>query len=279
MSEIDISAIAQHLECDDAGIWISRVEDAISYPDEGNQNCLNLEISSFWFEHRSRCIAAVMERWRPAGTVFDIGGGNGYVSIGLQDKGIPVALVEPGRHGVLAARERGVHVLINATLESAGFYPGTLPAVGLFDVLEHIEDDAGFLSTICELLQPGGIVYLTVPAYPVLWSVDDAYAGHYRRYTIRRLQSLLRGAGFDVQFASGMFFFLPLPIFLLRSIPSRLGLRKQKEWDRYHTEHRRQTGAVGWLLDRVMNGELSLIRSGNTIPFGGSLLVAARKRI
>lgn len=276
---IDISSIADHLECDQEGIWVSRAQDAISYPDEGNLNCLALEADSFWFAHRSRCIEAVMERWRPPGPVFDIGGGNGYVAMGLQDAGIPVALVEPGRQGVRSARERGVRTLIQASLESAGFHAGSLPAVGLFDVLEHIQDDAGFLSSLYSLMQPGGRVYLSVPAYPALWSADDDYAGHYRRYTVRGLRHAMRGAGFDVEYAGGMFFFLPLPIFLLRAIPSRLGLRKQKEWDRYHVEHRRQAGFAGRLLDQILGAELSLIRDGKSIPVGGSCLVVARKKI
>jgi hypothetical protein len=36
-----------------------------------------------------------------------------------------------------------------------------------------------------------------VPADPRLWSKFDRYAGHYRRYTRRALESLLRDAGLE----------------------------------------------------------------------------------
>jgi hypothetical protein len=85
-------------------------------------------------------------------------------------------------------------------------------------------------------------------------------------------------AGFDVEYTSGIFFVLPLPIFLLRSIPSRLGLRKQKAWDRYQEEHKPQAGLAGRLIDRLLALELAFIRGGRSIAVGGSCLVVGRKK-
>ncbi len=273
---VDISAIAANLELGPDGIWVARSrEKEISYPEEGNLNCLALEADSFWFAHRNRCIQAVMRAAPPPGIVFDVGGGNGYVALGLQQAGIPVALVEPGWQGVQNARRRGVETLICSSLEDAGFRPGSVPAVGLFDVLEHIEADEAFLQSIRDLLVPGGRVYLTVPAYRALWSADDDYAGHYRRYTLGSLRRALERAGLRVDFASYIFFMLPLPIFLMRAIPTRLGLRKQEAWDSYQQEHRAQPGLAGQVVDRLLALELAQLQKGRPVPFGGSCMVAA----
>jgi SAM-dependent methyltransferase len=280
MTGTDLSAITGNLELGPDGIWVARSQEKeISYPDEGNLNCMALEEGSFWFEHRNRCIQAVMRGFLPAGMVFDVGGGNGYVAHGLQQAGIPVALVEPGPAGVQNARRRGVETLICSSLEDAGFHPGSLPAVGLFDVLEHIQEDAGFLKSIRNLLVPGGRVYLTVPAYPALWSADDDYAGHFRRYTLSGLSQVLQKAGLHTEFASYIFFMLPMPIFLFRAIPTRLGLRKQEAWDKYEQEHHAQPGLVGKLMEGLLGWELGRIRRGKAMPLGGSCLVVARKAI
>lgn len=273
----DLSTLTASLEPGPEGIWVARSRSQISYPQEGNQNCLALEADSFWFEHRSRCIEAAVRRFPPTGMVLDIGGGNGYVAVGLQRAGIPVTLVEPGWQGAWNARQRGVENVICAALEDADFYPQSLPAVGLFDVLEHIEDDAAFLKSLYNLLSPDGKLYLTVPAYPALWSADDRYACHYRRYTVTALKQRLREAGFTTVFATYIFWMLPLPIFLLRSLPSRLGLRKEDAWDQYHAEHRERGGFAGKLLKALLNWELNRLQKGRAVGLGGSCLVVASK--
>jgi len=276
-AEINLAAIASQLELGPDGVWVSRRQAGVSYPSEGNANCLGLEEDSFWFEHRNYCIQALMERYPPPGLVFDIGGGNGYVAEGLMRAGLPVALVEPGWQGIANARRRGLDMLVCSTLEDAGFYPETFPAVGLFDVLEHIQDDQAFLEEIYPLLIPGGRVYLTVPAFQLLWSVDDGYAGHYRRYSAGDIQRRLARAGLKVEFASYIFSILPLPVFLMRALPSRLGWQKGDDWDRYQQEHTRRAGLAGWFLQGWLDCELSALRKGWKMIMGGSCLVVARK--
>ena len=49
------------------------------------------------------------------------------------------------------------------------------------------------------LLQAGGYLIVSVPAYSWLWSKHDVALAHYRRYTARMLQARLCEAGFQVQ--------------------------------------------------------------------------------
>jgi SAM-dependent methyltransferase len=275
--KVDLSKIAPGLVPGADGIWYTRQRAPVSYPEEGNLNCLALEEDSFWFEHRSQCIQTMMQRFPPGGPVFDIGGGNGYVAHSLASTGIATVLVEPGETGARNARQRGVDPVICATLLDAGFIPGSLPAAGLFDVLEHIEDDVAFLRDLATALVPGGRVYVSVPAYGWLWSADDDYAGHFRRYTLAQLRRILRAAGLQPEFATCLFALLPAPIFLMRALPTRLGLRKQNAWDRYQQEHSSRQGLAGRLLKVLLRFELDWLRRGRSLPLGGSCLVVARK--
>ena len=78
--------------------------------------------------------------------------------------------------------------------------------ITLLDVIEHVEDDAGFLGGIVsELLAPGGSVLLSVPAYQPLFSRHDTALGHYRRYSPAQLRAVAIGAGLEVETEGGLF--------------------------------------------------------------------------
>jgi SAM-dependent methyltransferase len=163
------------------------------------------------------------------GTIFEIGGGNGIVSLGLVNAGFDVALLEPGNVGAINAKKRGLKNVICATTDTAKLKQYSLPAVGLFDVIEHIEDDFAFLQSIRNLMKKGGRLYATVPSYSLLWSEEDVFAGHFRRYALEDISKVLECAGFQVEFSSYIFRFLPIPIFLFRTLPYKIGLSKAEE--------------------------------------------------
>ena len=89
------------LSCDETGIYHSDFSEEISYPDDGNDLCLEVEDHSFWFRHRNNCIIEMIRNYPPQkkGPIFDIGGGNGYVSKAIMDAGWDAILVEPGLSG------------------------------------------------------------------------------------------------------------------------------------------------------------------------------------
>jgi SAM-dependent methyltransferase len=204
---IELENISGGLTLGEDGIWLSKTDTRVSYPEDGHARLAQLEDDSFWFAHRNRCIEAMIGKHPPQGsnTLFDVGGGNGCVAHYLQQSRYNVVLVEPGVEGIRAARSRGLKNLVNATLQDAQFNEGSLPAVGMFDVIEHIEDDGGTLASIKKLLRPGGMLYLPVPTYSWLWSQKDIEAGHYRRYTRDSITEVLEASGFRVEFASFYF--------------------------------------------------------------------------
>jgi SAM-dependent methyltransferase len=279
---IDLAQISRNLEQTAEGGWRSKSHSAVSYPEWGNQACFDVEDSSFWFRHRNACILEAVRQYPPPGPLFDIGGGNGFVAKAMQDAGLEVVLVEPGAAGAVNARRRGIRHVVLATLEDAGFIPGSLPAVGLFDVVEHMEDDHKFLKTIHTHLMSRGRIYLTVPAYQVLWSEADVVAGHYRRYSRRTLRDLMETTGLKVEFATGFFQFLPPAILSMRVIPYRLGWRARPEPQAVDREMFRQHKIKNELTERILNRmqqrELAGIRARRENKFGASWLVVAQKR-
>ncbi|MFV0495770.1 class I SAM-dependent methyltransferase [Mycobacterium sp.] len=267
----DISMLVSGLDRREDGIWFAKQSAPVSWPEHGHSARLQVEDRSFWFRHRNRCISSVVRRFAPDDVLIDIGGGNGYVSKGLMEAGISCALVEPGIEGAVAARARGVDPVICARLEDVGIAEGSVGSAGMFDVLEHIEDEAGALRRIHTLLRPGGHLFLTVPAYNFLNSADDVALGHFRRYTLRSLKRAAANQGFRAQFTTYLFTPLPPSIFLLRTVPSWLRLRRAEDMEEQTADHVRE-GFAARVVNRLVDREARRIEAGGTIPFGSSCL-------
>ena len=279
-SDVNMALLSDALHLDEnTGIWRANVAAAgdVSYPADHNAACVHLEDGSFWFTHRNRCIIAAVRRFPPDGFILDIGGGNGFVARGLIDAGFETALLEPGCAGAHNAKQsRRVPTVINATIDEASIRPGSVPNIGLFDVLEHIDDDRLFVRRLYDIIRPGGFLYLTVPAFDWLWSMSDVDAMHFRRYTRRTLTAVLTG-GFEVLYSTYLFQRLVPFSMLLRAVPYRLGLARPGRADVYKREHaverKRLAGVLRWMLDH----EAAAIAVAKSLVVGSSLLVVARR--
>lgn len=64
----------------------------------------------------------------------------------------------------------------------------------MMDVLEHIENDLAVLEDIKQRTGENIHYFITVPAFMSVWSSHDVYLGHFRRYTLPTLTSLLNNA-------------------------------------------------------------------------------------
>jgi SAM-dependent methyltransferase len=275
-SALDLTRYSHALRRGSDGVWTPDAARAVSYPEHGNRACFAVEDDSFWFAHRNRVLVDLLARYPPAGPVFDVGGGNGFVARALERAGHAVVLVEPGPDGVRNAAVRGLSSLVRSTFEDAGFLDDSLPAASLFDVLEHVADDIGFLTAIGQRLRPGGRLYLTVPAHAALWSADDVVAGHHRRYSSASLGRSLAAAGLELEWSSHFFVWLAPAVALLRALPSRLGRRRADDVAKVSAEHA-PAGAAGRFLERRLAAERRALGAGRRFRIGSSLAAVARR--
>jgi SAM-dependent methyltransferase len=278
MSHLNLKNIADNVELRD-GIWFSKTQEVVSYPEEGSSMCLEIEDGSYWFQHRNKCIIELVKKNSSGKTFFDIGGGNGFVALGLQKSGIETVLIEPSIVGVKNGKARGLNNLVCSTLQDASFKLNSIPAIGVFDVVEHIEKDDDFLKQMHDYLEPGGKLYITVPAYKFLWANEDDYSGHYRRYTISKLTKQLQNLGYEINYSTYLFSPLVMPVFLFRSLPSKLGFNKNVEdVEKYKSEHGNQEGFLTKIIKKILNKEYEKISKGLSVSFGSSCLVVASKK-
>lgn len=256
--------------------WALSPTAAVSFPADAHTSLAGIEERSYWFKHRNDVIIAAVKQHPPNGIIFDVGGGNGFVSAGLHKAGFSCAVVEPGTIGAANAAARGLPVIC-APFQDLHPANESMPAIGMFDVLEHIEDDIGVLSEIHRVLKPGGRFYVAVPSHNLLWSKEDADAGHFRRYTLHGLSKLLAKAGFVVDYKTYFFAILILPIFLIRALPARLGLQSSNRDD--GQDHAPPSGVIGYAFRHSFRRELAKISAGQASGIGASCLVAAHKPV
>src|SRR6202043_1716729 len=89
---------------------------------------------------------------------------------------------------------------------SAARPAGSFGGILMLDVIEHVEDDFGFVrDVITGSLAPGGWVLVSVPAYQALFSSHDRALRHFRRYAPGSIRRVLESAGLAVQVRGGLF--------------------------------------------------------------------------
>jgi len=94
---------------------------------------------------------------------------------------------------------------------------GPFDLVTALDVLEHVEDDRGFLEGLVARLGPRGHLLFSVPAWPRLFTAHDTRLLHYRRYRPRDAAQLLEDAGLEILRGGGLFHSL-LPVRVVQKI-------------------------------------------------------------
>lgn len=161
------------------------------------QRMFDVEQRSWWYRGRRRVLERVLQDLAlPAGArIADVGCGTGGNVLLLERFGEVVG-VEPSETGAAFARRR-----THSEIRVADAYDTTLPdahfdLVTMFDVLEHLEDDARGLAEVRRILKPGGLFFITVPAFMFLWSSYDETLHHHRRYRRGPLLALLEQQGF-----------------------------------------------------------------------------------
>lgn len=143
-------------------------------------------------------------------------------------------------------------------------------AVGLFDVLEHLDNDDLVLRNVFKALMPGGHVFVTAPQHPFLWSSNDAAACHRRRYARGELADKLRRAGFRIE-AETSFMTALFPVMAA----ARLLKRRLPQGDPYEAVLRELEipDSLNALLEIIMRVDEALISRGFSLPFGGSIAI------
>jgi len=77
--------------------------------------------------------------------------------------------------------------------------------ISALDVLEHVKDDSSAISEISRILKDDGLLIITVPHGMKFYTRQDELIGHFRRYEIKHLNSLLNKNELKIQKIFGIY--------------------------------------------------------------------------
>jgi glycosyltransferase involved in cell wall biosynthesis/SAM-dependent methyltransferase len=213
--------------CPACGTLVSRQEDGERYGRD------------YWYDHQTadlghpsieararqdlpeRCVGwlrFLLSACLPPGGVMELGCAHGGFTALLGRAGFAARGLElDASVAALAGSTFGIDVLAGP-LEEQDIAPGSLSAVVLMDVLEHLPDPVGLLRRVAGLLAPGGVVLVQTPCFPAgasqerLLAEADPFlrmllpAEHLYLYSAESVRALFAAAGLGhLRFGQALF--------------------------------------------------------------------------
>ena len=167
-----------------------------------------------WWSSRTKLVQWLLNRENvlPPAPVLDAGCGWGTTYLALEQDGYQMTGLDISSRMLELLDSPQRHLAVG-DLTAPFSHSRTFDAVLAMDVIEHIDDDVAAARQLFSLLRPGGLLILSVPALPQLFSEFDRIQGHRRRYTEEALRETLHRAGFP---QSGLVWWGQLMFWLIR---------------------------------------------------------------
>jgi SAM-dependent methyltransferase len=191
-----------------------------------------VEATHWWFTGRRRLLGRMIAAFGlPADArILDIGTSTGTNLRMLRDLGFSrYEGLDMSDEAVRWCADKGYGKVTRGDACALPFPDASFDLVLATDIIEHVDDDVLALGEIRRVLKPGGRVLVTVPAFPILWGLQDEIGHHKRRYRMAELVTRIGQAGLVVHRRFHFNYLLFLPILLARRIIAVFGIRLQNE--------------------------------------------------
>jgi SAM-dependent methyltransferase len=111
-------------------------------------------------------IANVLRHWLPdAGRIVEVGAYGGVLLNEFQRAGWKAVGIEPDPRAVEFARRHFGLEMRQGTLATSGISDGSVDAIVMLHVIEHIDDPTDAIARISRMLRPGGVLVCETPTY------------------------------------------------------------------------------------------------------------------
>lgn len=217
----------------------------------------------FWFQVRRKWIFDRIRKFiAPPARVLEVGCGTGNVSSFLAKEEYEVTGCEFYPDAIKKAWPG--FLIVQGDANDLPFEDDSFDIVGLFDVIEHFQDDITLLKEAVRVVRKGGIITVTVPAREELWSWVDEISLHKRRYTKDKLRQAFEKVSLNILRMEYMFMSLYIPLKYMRG-------KHGKSNDLFKINRLVNTFLTGLFdIERIVSKGLPLL-------IGTSLIAVARK--
>ncbi len=140
------------------------------------------------------------------------------------------------------------------------------------DVLEHIEDDEKNITELYRLTKQNGLVFITVPAFMLLWGDHDELYFHKRRYLTSHIKNKLIKNNFKILKISYFESIYFIPLLLVGKVKKILRRKSSVKQDDFY----KFPEFINKILTYTITWEYYLLKKIN-MPFGPSIIIVAQK--
>ena len=191
-----------------------------------------VEATHWWFTERRRLFARIISGLGlPADArILDIGTSTGTNLRMLRDLGFTHCEgLDQSQEAVRWCAEKGYGKVTIGDVCHLPFPDREFDLILATDIIEHVDDDAGALREIQRTLKDDGRTLITVPAFMVLWGLQDDVSHHKRRYRAPEILERAEAAHLLVLQRFYFNYLLFVPILLARVLIRLLRIRMKSE--------------------------------------------------
>ena len=172
------------------------------------------------------------------------------------------------------ARRRGRTPLVCGSIEALPFHSGAFTAVLSRDVLYMVPREEAAARELARVLEVGGTLVISSPAFRALSGAHDRAVGGLRRHTAGGLERLVKDVGLAVVRTTYANFFLAGPIWILRKVTQAMARGRPRE--EVSSDFGLAPGPFEEIFFFLLSLEARIVRRGR-LPFGTTVLVLAEK--
>ena len=238
------------------------------------------EREHWWFRARESILRGQIKRAVSRGylperpRILNIGAATGRTSEWLAEFG-PVVSLEYDTECCRLTRSRtGIDVTQGSVLDLP-WADQEFDLTCAFDVIEHVDDDAKAAGEMQRVTRPGGMLFVTVPAFRMLWSEHDVINHHFRRYTPAELRRLFSNC--DIRLCCGFNTMLFLPIAAYRMLNPLLSAPFRRDTALKSDFTRARLSLAEPILETLFRFERTWLDRGFGPPWGVSAMLVARR--
>lgn len=222
----------------------------------------------WWWRAREEVIVGLLREHRPPGGwphILNVGCAGGWLFDRLTEFGDAHGVeLDESLVGEDPAMRRRIHI---GPFDETYQPPQRFGLILMLDVIEHLNDPAAALRRAMSMLEPDGLLLVTVPAFQALWTTHDDVNEHRIRYTKTSMRTAAAAGGMRIE-RMKYFFYWTAPVKFAQRVVEGVARSRAKP----AAVPPRPVNALLYALSRAEYAALGRW----PVPFGSSLVVLGR---
>jgi SAM-dependent methyltransferase len=245
---------------------------------------LYVKEQDYWWHVGKRAIVySLLRRYLPRNKTrqerraLDLGCGAGLNLDHLSEYAQPVG-TDFSEEALKFCLARGHKLLAKADAALLPFPDREFDIITALDVIEHLDSDLVALRELKRTMRKDGLLIISVPAYPALWSYWDDILGHRRRYTVSTMREVVEKSGLRVRKISYSNAIILAPTVAVRTLKSlrHKAAESSGQGGDPETDFMPVPGIVNSLLIKYYRWEARTLNK-RRLPFGLSVVCVAQR--